>query len=322
MTATDAGTRHRAQSIVPTVLSRGVYVLLAVLVAIGLAFLPEFRSVDNLINVLRSVSLVGIAALGVGFVTLAGSFVDLSVASIVGVAGVLTLSVARHSAGLALIATLAVALGIGTVNGLIVGRMRANPILLTLASTTIVGGLLLVATQSKVTYGTGTWLQTFAGATVLKIPTTVIVFVVLTVLCQLALTRTTWGRRVLAVGSNERTALFAGLHVPSIRTQVFMISGLFAGITGLLLAGNQGSATATAGTGYEFDALTAVIVGGSRLTGGKGSAVGTLAGAVLVGVLSNLLVLWGLPYSLQQVVKGALLVITVGLSQTFGANRG
>lgn len=307
---------------VPLLLQRAVYVLLVLLVLVGFASTPAFRSSENLISVLRSVSLVGIAALGVAFVTLAGSFVDLSVAAIVSVAGVVTLAVARHDAVLAVPVALLVALAIGALNGFFVGRFGANPILLTLASTTIAGGALLVATQSKVTYGTDTWLKHFANAKVATIPATVIVLLVLAVACQWALAGTTWGRRLLAVGTNERTARFTGLNVGQVRMTAFMLSGLFAGVTGVLLAGNLGSATPTAGTGYEFDALTAVIVGGARLTGGKGSALGTLAGAVLVGVLSNLLVLWGAPYSLQQVVKGLLLVIVVAMSVNFGRARG
>lgn len=321
-TATTTPRRPAAADLVPQLLERGAYVLLAVLVVAGFLTSPEFRSADNLVNVVRSVSLVGIVAIGVAFVTFCGSLVDLSVAAVVSVAGVLTLALAGTSPLLALAAALGAGLVIGLVNGWFVGRLRANPILLTLATTTIVGGLLLVATQSQVTYGTGTWLQTAARARVLGIPVTVLLFVALTVGAQFLLRGTTWGRRLMAVGGNERTALFAGLDVGRVRVQAFALSGVCAALAGVLLAGNLGSATATAGTGYEFDALTAVVIGGARLTGGRGSAAGVLAGALLVGVLSNLLVLWGAPYAAQQVVKGLLLVITVAVSVRFGGRRG
>lgn len=324
MSAVTADPRRPAtlnRDLLPQLLQRGVYVLLIVLLVTGFASSNSFRSTDNLVNVLRSVSLVGITALGVAFVTFCGSLVDLSVAATVSVAGVVALFAAGTNPLLGIVAPLACGLVIGALNGLFVGKLRANPILLTLATTTIVGGLLLVATQSKVTYGAGTWLETAARARVLSIPLVVIVFLVLAAASQLALRGTTWGRRLMAVGGNERTALFAGLDVGKIRVQAFILSSLFASITGLLLAGNLGSATATAGTGYEFDALTAVVIGGARLTGGRGSAIGVLAGAVLVGVLSNLLVLWGAPYALQQVVKGVLLVTTVAISHFFGGRH-
>lgn len=322
-TADRAGSRPAwTQDLLPQLLQRGVYVLLLALLVLGFLTNPAFRTGDNLVNVLRSVSLVGIVALGVGFVTFCGSLVDLSVAATISIAGVVALAAARTDPVLGVLAALAAGLVVGAVNGFFVGRLRANPILLTLATTTVLGGLLLVATQSKVTYGSDTWLQDVARARVLGLPVSVLVLLALTVLCQLVLRGTTFGRRLMAVGANERTAMFCGLDVTRIRMQAFLVSGLFAGITGLLLAGTLGSATATAGAGYDFDAVTAVVLGGAALNGGKGNPVGVLAGAVLVGVLSNLLVLWGAPFALQQVVKGLLLVLTVAVSHYFGGRRG
>jgi ribose/xylose/arabinose/galactoside ABC-type transport system permease subunit len=304
-------------------LRRGVYVLLVLLCVAGAVASPGFRTAENLINVLRSVSLVGIAALGVSFVTLAGSFVDLSVAGAVSISAVVSLRLAGVSSLLALAAALGAGLAIGAVNGVLVGRFRANAILLTLATQTILGGLLLIATGGQVTYGSSrSLLVRAADASVGRIPVVVIVLAALTAACQLALSHTTWGHRLTAVGENERTALFAGLRPDAVWAQAFVLAGLFAGITGALLAGTTAAATPTVGNGYEFDAFTAVVIGGTRLTGGRGSAVGTLTGALLVGVLSNLLVLSGTAYSLQQVAKGAVLIIAVGLDITFGRSRG
>jgi ribose transport system permease protein len=302
-------------------LSGGVYVLLAVVVVVGAVTTPQFRTHDNLLNVLRSISLVGVAALGMNFVVLVGSLVDLSVASTVSVAAVVVLRFSGSSPVVAILAALAAALLAGFVNGLLIQRFRANPILLTLATTTIVGGILLIATNSRVTYARSDGMGDFVNRRPGGVPMTVIILVILTALCQVAITQTTWGRRLLAVGANEKTALYSGLGVGSMRLQAFMACALFAGITGVLLGSGLGSATPTAGTGYEFDALTAAVVGGTRLTGGRGSAIGVFAGAVLVGALSNLLVLSGAPYSTQQIVKGVLLVAVVALARVAGADR-
>ncbi len=306
----------------PRTLLRGsVYILLVIVVIVGFITSPQFRGVDNLINVLRSVSLIGVAALGMNFVIVGGSLVDLSVASTVSVAAVVTLTLSGVSAVLSVVVALAIAAVIGLVNGALIARFRANPILLTLATTTIAGGFLLIATSGHVTYPADPALGKLVNARVAGIPVTVIVLVLLTLLCQWVLSSTTWGRRLLAVGGNEHTAQFSGISVGRTRMQAFILCAVFAGVAGVLLGSGSGSATPTAGTGYEFDALTAAVVGGTRLTGGKGSAYGVFAGAVLVGVLSNLLILWGAPYSFQQVVKGALLVIVVVMGQMFGGER-
>ncbi|MGW3809300.1 ABC transporter permease [Micromonospora sp. NPDC005113] len=308
------------QSAARAFLNSGVYVLLALVVLVGLITTPQFRTPENVVNVLRSVALVGIAALGMMFVVLVGSLVDLSVAASVSVAAVVVLRLADTNPFVAIVGALLAALAVGLANGLLIRQFRANPILLTLATTTIAGGLLLITTDSRVSYGSS-GLNDVVNARVLGIPVTVIVLVLLTIACQLVLTRTTWGRRLLAVGGNERTALFSGLDVGRMRLQAFLVCAGLAGLTGVLLGSSLGSATPTAGNGYEFDALTAAVVGGTRLTGGRGSAVGVFAGAVLVGALSNLLVLSGAPYSMQQVVKGALLVAVVALAQLVGGGR-
>jgi len=306
---------------VTTLLSSGVYALLALVVLVGVLTSPQFRSPDNLINVLRSISLVGIAALGMSFVVLCGSLVDLSVAATVSVSAVVMLRLSGSSVVVATVGALVAALAVGVANGYLIKRFRANPILLTLATTTIVGGLLLIATNSRVTYTRDPGLNDIVNARIVHVPVTVLVLVVLTAACHWVLTSTTWGHRLLAVGGNDRTATYVGIDVGRVRLQAFVVCAVFAGLTGALLGSSLGSATPTAGTGYEFDALTAAVVGGTRLTGGRGSAVGVLAGAVLVGVLSNLLILSGAPYSLQQVVKGALLVIVVALGQVFGGRH-
>lgn len=311
---------HRRPS-AATILNGSVYILLAVVVVIGIISSEQFRTVDNLVNVMRSIALIGVAALGMNFVIIGGSLVDLSVAATVSVAAVVTLSLSGVSPIAALMVAIAVALLIGLANGVLIRRFRANPILLTLATTTIVGGLLLVATSGQVTYESGSALGHFANARVLGIPVTVLLLILLTVACQLVLSKTTWGHRLLAVGGNEHTAQFSGISVGRMRMQAFIACAGFAGLAGFLLGSSSGAATPTVGAGYEFDALTAAIVGGTRLTGGRGTAYGVFAGALLVGVLSNLLVLWGAPFAFQQVVKGTLLVIVVALGQMVGGNR-
>lgn len=318
----------RARDIAPgrqitlkTFLGSSVYILLVLMIVIGILTNPQFRTIDNLLNVLRSVSLIGIAALGMNFVILGGSLVDLSVAATVSVAAVVVLALSSASPLVAIVGALLAGAVIGLLNGALIARFKANPILLTLATTTIVGGALLMATSGRVTYGSGSTLGDLANARIFIIPVPVIALVVLTLICQWVLTSTTWGRRLLAVGGNENAARFAGHSVGRVRLEAFVLSGVFAGITGVFLGSSLGAATPTVGAGYEFDALTAAVVGGSVLTGGRGTAYGVFAGAVLIGVLSNLLILWGAPFAFQQVVKGILLVSVVALGHFLGDDR-
>lgn len=298
----------------------GVFAMLLLAVVVGAVAVPEFGTANNLINVLRSIALIGVASLGMGFVVLVGSLVDLSIPAAISIAAVVLLTFSGSSLLLGIVLALAAAAILGLVNGDLIRRYDANPILLTLATNTIALGLLLIATGSRVTYGQDPALTEAINARVVNLPVPVLILLGLTIVCQVAVTRTTWGRRLLAVGANEHTAEFAGLAPGKMRLQAFLLAAVFAGITGVLLGGGLGSAAPSAGAGYEFDALTATIIGGCKLDGGKGSPFGILAGAVLVGVLSNLLILVGAPFSTQQILKGVLLVAVVGLSRIGGAD--
>jgi len=292
---------------------QGVYLLLLAICVAGVIVSPGFLTLNNVITVMRSISIVGVVAVGMTFVTIAGSFVDLSVTSIVSTAGVVVL--AAHGLGLPVAIALAVAAGaaVGVFNGALVNWFGANPVLLTLATQTIVAGAILAATDAHYVYGKDQALADFGSARLGPVPSTVLVFLLVALLAELLRRRTTWGRRLHAAGANSRTALLSGLRPGRVRAQAFLLSGLFAALAGVLLSSSLNAASPTAGVGYDFSAITAVVIGGASLAGGRGSIAGTVAGALLIGILNNLLVLNGAPFALQQVVTGLILALTVGV---------
>jgi len=294
-------------------LRRGVYTLLLMACIYGALASPGFRHIDNIINVMQDVSYVGVVALGMTFVTLSGAFVDLSVVSVISGAAVIVLRV--HSVGWlgAILAALAFGFLVGAINGLLVNRFKANPILLTLATNTVVGGVVLTMVSGHYSYGSDLSLQAFGQASLGAIPLGVVILVAIAVIAELAVRFTTWGQRVRAAGGNAQTALYVGLKPQWLRGQAFILSGLGAAVAGIMLATSLNAASPTVGTGYDFNAIIAVVIGGASLNGGTGSPLGTLAGAMLVGILDNLLVLNGVAFALQQVVTGVVLATAVGL---------
>lgn len=298
---------------VASLLRRGVYTLLLLACIYGAIASPEFRHLNNIINVLQSVSYVGVVALGMTFVTLSGAFVDLSVVSVISGAAVIVLRV--HTLGWpgAILAALAFGLVVGAANGLLVNRFRANPILLTLATNTVVGGLVLTAVSGHYSYGSDPALQAFGQASIGVVPLAVVILIALVAIAELVVRFTTWGQRVRAAGGNAQTALYVGLKPQWLRGQAFVLSGVGAAVAGIMLATSLNAASPTVGAGYDFNAIIAIVIGGASLTGGIGYPLGTLAGAVLVGVLDNLLVLNGVAFALQQVVTGVVLAAAVGL---------
>lgn len=292
---------------------QGVYLLLLAICVVGVVVSPEFLTLSNVITVLRSISIVGVIAVGMTFVTIAGSFVDLSVTSVLSASGVVVL--AAHGLGLpvAVVLALAVGIAVGSFNGALVNWFGANPVLLTLATQTIGAGAILAATDAHYVYGKDQTLADFGDARLGPVPSTVLVFLLIALVAELLRRRTTWGRRLHAAGANPRTALLSGLRPGRVRAQAFLLSGLCAALAGVLLSSSLNAASPTAGVGYDFNAITAVVIGGASLAGGRGSIAGTAAGALLIGILNNLLVLNGAPFALQQVVTGLILALTVGV---------
>lgn len=272
----------------------------------------NFLTVDNLFNVLRQVSINALIAFGMTFVILTGG-IDLSVGSILALSSALTagLMAGGTDTWLAVIVGLLVGIVMGAVNGLLVAYGRLAPFIVTLATLTVFRGLTLVYTDGKPITGLNKDFAFMGKGYFLQIPMPIIWMIIAFAVLYIVLKHTTFGRRVYAVGSNEEATWLSGISTTRVKVMVYSISGLLAAVSGLILTSRLNSAQPTAGATYELDAIAAVVLGGTSLSGGKGRIVGTLVGAVIIGVLSNGLNLLEVSSFYQQVVKGAVILVAV-----------
>lgn len=286
---------------------------------------PNFFTAGNLLNILRQVTIVGIVAIGVVIVIVGGNF-DLSVGATLTLAAVVSVQMqptntARTVLSLAIPLTLGVA--VGAVNGVIVGRLRANSIIVTVGTQFVVTGavLLYVGGQHVRVDSAAPLYMGISGGYLLGIPTPIYLFAAIVAVGHLLMQRTLFGRYVRAVGGNVEAARLLGIAAPRIVGLTYMLSGAAAAMSGILLASRVRNLDPTVGIGYEFSALTAVVLGGASLTGGRGSVLDTLAGVLLLGVISNGMRLFELPFNLQLFVQGIILVFAVAVD-AYGRARG
>ncbi|TFE23395.1 ABC transporter permease [Cohnella luojiensis] len=272
----------------------------------------NFLTVDNLFNVLRQVSINALIAFGMTFVILTGG-IDLSVGSILALSSAFTagLMAGGTDTWLAVGVGLLAGIVMGAVNGLLVAYGRLAPFIVTLATLTVFRGFTLVYTDGKPVTGLNKDFAFMGKGYFLQIPMPIIWMIIAFAVLYIILRHTTFGRRVYAVGSNEEATWLSGISVSKVKVLVYSISGLLAAVSGLILTSRLNSAQPTAGVTYELDAIAAVVLGGTSLSGGKGRIVGTLIGAVIIGVLSNGLNLLNVSSFYQQVVKGAVILIAV-----------
>ena len=287
----------------------GTLIGLVVLCAVLWALTPHFLTVSNLLNIAQQTSINAIVAVGMTFVILSGG-IDLSVGSIVAVAGVVlgTLLHQGQPLPIALVASLAVGVACGAANGALVSWGRLPPFIVTLGMMSIARGVALVVTEARPVSGFEAGLRSLATGSVAFIPAPVVVMILVYVVAHLVLTRTTFGRYVYAIGGNEEATRLSGVNVRGQKTAVYAVSGLTSAVAAILLTARLNSAQPIAGMMYELDAIAATVIGGTSLMGGEGSLGGTLVGALIMGVLRNGLNLLGVSSFLQQIVIGAVIV--------------
>lgn len=305
------------RSLVPRVDMRTLSLLgvLATLVVIGGVTEPDaFLDTDNLQLILTQASVIGVVTVGMTFVIISGG-IDLSVGAIVALASVWATTVATQEYGFAgiLFTAVIVGLGCGLVNGLLIAYGGIVPFIATLAMLASGRGLALEITDGK------TQMVTVDGVLklgerehyVLGIPPLVIVFAAVTVVGWLLLNRTTFGRRSVAVGGNAEAARLAGIDVRRQRLYLYLLSGLCCGIAAFLLIVLAGSGQNTNGNLYELDAIAAVIIGGTLLSGGRGTITGSVLGVLIFTTITNIFALNNLETAVQQIAKGAIIVAAV-----------
>ncbi|MFM9107845.1 MAG: ABC transporter permease [Chloroflexota bacterium] len=273
---------------------------------------PRFLSAVNLTNVLRQTSIVGVLAIGMTFVILTAG-IDLSVGATLALSVVLLGGVLENtgSLGLALLVCLLAGIGVGAGNGIGVTAGRVQPFVMTLGMLGIARSLAFLYTKGQPIPVLDNRLLKFGIGYVAGVPVPSIVFIALLLIAFVVLRFTPFGRAVYAIGSNEEAARLSGIAVNRVKALVYVISGATAGLAAILYGAQFASAAPIAGEGYELDAIAAVVVGGTSLFGGQGGVIGTFVGALIIGVLSNILNLTGVSPFAQPLAKGALIIVAV-----------
>ncbi len=295
----------------------GILAALVLMILILSIFIPQFRDIQNLTNITRNFSFVGIVAMGMTAVILTGG-IDLSVGSTWGMTAVIVAALVTNGwpLPLGIMAGLASAAGIGLINGLCVTRLNMSPFVPTLATLSIARSLALIITRGRPISIFGEEYRTFlwiGGGDIFGIPNPFIIFLIVATLFWVLLSRTVWGRYVYAVGGNERAARLTGLRVGRLKIVVYILSALVAGLAGIIQVSYLSSVTADLGTGNELAVIAATVIGGANLAGGEGTIVGTVIGAIILEVLRNGLLLFGIDPYWQGVFVGAVIILAVSV---------
>jgi ribose/xylose/arabinose/galactoside ABC-type transport system permease subunit len=289
--------------------------VLAVTVAFAVS-VPQFREPENLANVIRQSSVLGVLAIGQTFVIVAG-LIDLSVGMAAGLVVVLACSLIDGSSHMTLpvvILMLLLGLLIGTVNGILVNRLHVHPLILTFGMLSILQGTIFTYTDRSVGDASAP-LQELANGDVFGIPLSGLLLLALALAAHLLLNRTRVGYWLFAVGGNPESARRAGINISSIRLLAFVLSGFSAAVAGLILAGRLGTGYPLAGSGLELDAIVAVVLGGTALSGGRGSVVRSVLGVLALSIVSNLLNLLEVSAFVQMVFKGLIVIAAILANQ-------
>jgi len=289
-------------------------------VCIALACMsPSFLSLSNSLDVMRQVSINAVIAFGMTLSILLGG-IDLSVGSILAVSSVLAAMTMKQGQDAALAAGVAILAGaaMGSLNGVVIAKGKVAPFIATLGTMTLLRGAALVLSKGSPISGfSSEFFAMLGGGYVARlIPVPVVLMLVMFVVFWFLLTRTVFGRHVYATGGNPEAARLSGVNTDRVQILVYTVSGAMAALAGVILTSRLDSAQPTAGAGYELDAITAVVLGGTSLAGGRGWIFGTLVGALLIGVLNNGLNLMGVSAFYQLVVKGSVILLAVLLDRS------
>ncbi|HQY99905.1 MAG TPA: ABC transporter permease [Propionicimonas sp.] len=299
----------------------GILILFVLLLSIltGGTFLQP----QNMINVIRQVSAIGVIAVGMTFVIIING-IDLSVGSIVAVSAVVSSSLAQLPEAsnkmypglqlpvfVALLAGLAVGAALGLINGSLVAGFKIAPFIATLGMMTAARGLALIYSGGRPISKLNPGFNWIGQGDLLGIPVPIWILAFVAVSAHIILNFTRFGRHTYAIGGNEQAARVSGIHLSKVKVGIFAFSGLMAGLAGVMLAARIGSGNPQLGTGIELDAITAAVIGGTSFNGGVGTIWGTIVGALIIGIINNGLDLMNVSPFMQQVVKGVIIVLAI-----------
>jgi ribose/xylose/arabinose/galactoside ABC-type transport system permease subunit len=306
----------------------GVYGIAVLFLALGALLqltgvIGNFLSAQNMLNIVDAVALVGIVAVGMAFVTYSGNFADMSVPTTMGFTGYICIELLRYNFWVALAGALAVGLLIGLLNGFVVGRFKANPIIWTLAVNYVTMGVIRLVWVNKQIYPDMVGSPPHAVALLdsiyrlrffdlIGLP--LVMLLVLVVLGQLVLTRTSFGIKLKLTGSSPKAAKLSGIAVDRAIMLSFVLAAFTATIAGLAVTSLSRVGAWYNGAGYDFKAVTAVVIGGMTLAGGRGTILGVLGGSLIIGILNNIMTLLGIGTFSQDMIRGAIFIAVVGIN--------
>lgn len=271
-----------------------------------------FFTPENILNVTLQTSITAIIAVGMTFVILTGG-IDLSVGALVALTGIVTTGAMSSAVPIPIALLLGLITGalIGFIAGIFVTKLAITPFIVTLAMMTVSRGLAFIVTEGRPIWEVPPEFSVLGNSRLLSIPIPTIIMVTMYVIAYIVLHRTRFGRYVYAVGGNKEAARLAGIKTTKVLLQVYVISGLLASLSGILLASRMNSGQPNSGQMYELDVIAAVVVGGTSLTGGRGTIIGTFIGAMLIGVLRNGLNLLNVSSYVQMVMVGVVILLAV-----------
>ncbi len=289
-------------------------VIVFLMLCLGLGLLTDrFLTVSNMVNVLRQSTINGIIAIGMTYVILTAG-IDLSVGSILALTGVVTASLLQSegvSVPLAIVAGLTLGALLGLVNGVIITQFKVPPFVTTLGMMTIARGLALTFTEGRPITGLPDGFRTIGTGSLGSIPMPIFIALIAFLLGYIVLNHTTLGEYIFALGNNPVAARYAGINTNVYIIFVYIVAGILAALAGMILIARLNSAQPTAGLAYEFDAIAAVVVGGTSFSGGEGSLWGTLLGVLVIAVLNNGLNLLNVSSFYQPVVTGVVIALAL-----------
>ena len=291
-----------------------LFIVFLVICAIFTVATDSFLTVSNITDVVRTNTINGLLAVGLTYVILSGG-IDLSVEATVCLAGL----VAGYLSPMPVVAVLAgvmVGVAIGLFNGLMLEKSGVQPFIFTLAMSRLLRGVVLAITKGKNYYTIDSSFTAIVRSSVFGIPSLIIMFVVIVVITYFALNRARYGRYIYAVGSNEEAARLSGIRTHRIKVSAYVIAGMLSGLAGVLLTARLSGAQTNAGDGRSLDAVSAVIIGGTSLRGGRGGILNTLLGIFIIAVLNNGMTLMGVPTNYNQLIKGLLMLVAVLLDMS------
>ncbi len=306
----------------------GVYAIALLFLALGALLqvtgaIGNFLSAQNMLNIVDAVALVGIAAVGMAFVTYSGNYADMSVPTTMGLTGYICIELLRYNFWLAIAGALAVGLLIGLLNGFVVGKFKANPIIWTLAVNYVTLGVIRLIWVNKQIYPDMVGSQQAAVSlfdaiyrlrffNLIGLP--LVIMIILVVVGPLVLTRTSFGVKLKLTGSSPKAAKLSGIAVERAIMMSFVVVAFTATVGGLAITSLSRVGAWYNGAGYDFKAVTAVVIGGMTLAGGRGTILGVLGGSLIIGILNNIMTLLGIGTFSQDMVRGAIFVIVVGIN--------